>query len=308
MSKQAAVRRTRKGLMPVIIAAAVLIGGAAIATQQHGGGSHASAADDLRYVWSLADTIPIPASASSERHWLLRYDVTGMRSGQALRAAGLLGLHKSEVSTEHAADKEDTGDTYIGTIETVPTIGETADTSARSDANADSVASDTNTAEDTANTSGEGTAVEVSMLIHTDRSSNDSIIVVKPPPGVDMESLTSVAHKIEQAVHEAGGQYAYSFRVSGTAAPDTTAQGLQALKQLFTDVVAKSDAELVENYEDKEGMTISESRYSPHIEQVMKTNGKKSNLQLTVHQDSESTALDWVIGVPVITGDYAEAD
>lgn len=291
--------------MPVIIAAAVLIGGAAIATQQRGGGSHGSATDDLRYVWSLADTIPLSVSSSSERHWLLRYDVTGMRSGQALRAAGILGLHKSDASTEDAVGKEDKGDTYIGIVETTSVDEVAAEGSVQADA--DSVVGTSNTV-DTADKGGQGLAVEVSMLIHTDHSSTDSVIVVKPPSGADVESLSLVADKIEQAVHEAGGQYAYSFRVSGTAAPATSVEGLQALKQLFTEVVAKSDAELVENYEDKEGMTISESRYSSHIERVMKTNGKRSNLQLTVHQDSESTALDWVIGVPVITGDYAEAD
>jgi len=279
MSKQAAVRGTRKGLMPVIIAAAVLIGGAAIATHQQRGSSSTSAADDLRYVWSLADSIPVQASASSERHWLLRYDVTGMRSGQALRAAGSLGLHKSEASMEKGADKEGNGDTYIGTIEL-----------------------------DTADTGGQGTAAEVSMLIYTDSSNTRSVIIVKLPSSLDVERLALVADKMEQVVHEAGGQYAYSFRVSGTAASDPTAQGLQALRPLFTDVVAKSDAEMVESYEDLEGMTISETMYSPRIEQFMKTKGKKSNLQLTVHQDSESTALDWVIGVPVITGDYAQAE
>jgi len=279
MSKQAAVRGTRKGLMPVIIAAAVLIGSAAIATHQQRGSSSTSAADDLRYVWSLADSIPVQASASSERHWLLRYDVTGMRSGQALRAAGSLGLHKSEASMEKGADKEGNGDTYIGTIEL-----------------------------DTADTGGQGTAAEVSMLIYTDSSNTRSVIIVKLPSSLDVERLALVADKMEQVVHEAGGQYAYSFRVSGTAASDPTAQGLQALRPLFTDVVAKSDAEMVESYEDLEGMTISETMYSPRIEQFMKTKGKKSNLQLTVHQDSESTALDWVIGVPVITGDYAQAE
>ncbi|WP_317968455.1 YwmB family TATA-box binding protein [Paenibacillus sp. CCS19] len=285
MSKQAAVRRTRKGLMPVIIAAAVLIGGAAVATQQQGKGTaRGSAAPDLQYVWSLADTIPTADSAGEDRHWLLRYDVSGMRSGQALRAAGILGLHKSEA--EAAASGEAGGDIYAGTIDT---------------SEAGSAAMEATDAHD-------GIAVEVSMLIHTDDSSTDSVIIVKPTTTVEADSLVYAADKIEQAVHEAGGKYAYSFRVSGTAAPGVTVEEVKSLKQLFTDVIAKSDAELVENYEDAEGLTISESRYSPHIERFMKTSGKKSNLQLTAHQDSESTAIDWVIGVPVITGDYAEAD
>ena len=307
MSKQAAVRGTRKGLMPVIIAAAVLIGGAAIATHQQRGSSSTSAADDLRYVWPLADSIPVQASASSERHWLLRYDVTGMRSGQALRAAGSLGLHKSEASMEKGADKEGNGDTYIGTIELESANGETVETGLRPDTAAGSDANHANTL-DTADTGGQGTEAEVSMLIYTDSSNTRSVIIVKLPSSLDVERLALVADKMEQVVHEAGGQYAYSFRVSGTAASDPTAQGLQALRPLFTDVVAKSDAEMVESYEDLEGMTISETMYSPRIEQFMKTKGKKSNLQLTVHQDSESTALDWVIGVPVITGDYAQAE
>ncbi|PWV89361.1 TATA-box binding protein [Paenibacillus cellulosilyticus] len=288
------MRRTRKGLMPVMLAAIVLIVGAAVAAKQHGGSkSQVSAAEDLQYVWSLADMIPTStATVSNGHHWLLRYDVDGMRSGQALRAAGLLGLHKADASTEGAAGQQAETDTYVGTIDT--------DTESAGIIDGDA---DTNT-----NNSSQQTAVEVSMLIHTDHNSTSSVIVVKPPSSVGVDGLQTVANTIEQAVHEAGGQYEYSFRVSGTAAPDNTVDKMQSLKQLFTDVVAKSDAVLVENYEDKEGMTISESRFSPHIERTMKTGGKTSNLQLTVHLDSESTALDWVIGVPVITGDYTEAD
>lgn len=291
------MRGTRKGLLPVMIAAVVLIVGAIVATQQHEGRmTQQSAAADLQYVWTLAATLPTSlGETSNERHWLLRYDVSGIRSGQALRAAGLLGLHKANSSTVGAAGQEAGTDTYIGTIDT-GMIGDRGDE--QSDTDVDS----------SAGSNSQQTPVEVSMLIHTDRSSTNSVIVVKAPSSVDADELASIADNIEQAVHKAGGHYEYSFRVSGMAAPDTNVDGMQSLKQLFSDVVTKSDAEPVENYEDEEGMTISESRYSPHIKRIMKTNGKQSNLQLTVHRDSESTALDWVIGVPVITGDYAAVD
>jgi hypothetical protein len=238
--------------------------------------------------------LPASTATMNDRHWLLRYDVSGMRSGQALQAAGLLGLHKADALTEASADTGDGADTYVGTVDT-GFDGHTADKQSESDSTDDGNV--------------ERQPAEVSMLIRSDSSSTDSVIVVKPPISVDDDDLAEIANKIEQAIHKAGGQYEYSFRVSGTAAAsDPSVDGLESLRGLFTDVVAESDAELVENYEDEEGMTISESRYSPLIKRTMKTSGKQSNLQLTVHRDSESTALDWVIGVPVITGDYAEAD
>jgi len=283
------------------MAALVLIAGALLASHMRTGKKETSAAGDLAFVWRLSSRLTM--QEADDRRWLIRYDVSGIRSGDGLRAAGLLGLHRSggEATSSSRADRTMT---YEGELVVdrkkleagdVPNAGRAGERGGNAPADA---------AESPDAQSVEAASVNVPIALYMNGGEGGAVVIVQPPAALGADGLEAAARLVEDALRQSGGHYNYSFRVSGSAATEAAVDAAD-LNGLMDGVIEEAEAKLVERYEDKAGAAISETRLSPRIGAAIETNGKQANLQLSVHRDSESGAADWVIGVPIITGDYA---
>ncbi|WP_127533366.1 YwmB family TATA-box binding protein [Paenibacillus kobensis] len=299
MKRQSAARKPSQSLIPVLIAAAVLVAGAIFATNLRTDKPEGSAASDLSFIWKLSSQL-VPQGAADDRSWLVRFDAEEMRDGDVLRAAGLLGLHRSE--GESTGDQETEPDNAQSKPEQgqepeqrLAYEGELVLKRAAQEGGAHSKVP-----------SVQADSVTVPVAMYRSGGASDAVVILQPSAPLAADELEDAARLVEEALQRVGGKYSCSFRVTGSA----TIQDIHdtsAMTRLMSGVIEEADAKLVERYEDDEGASISETYMSPHIHASIETKGKRANLQLSVHRDSESDAADWVIGVPVITGDYTLA-
>ncbi|GFN33354.1 YwmB family TATA-box binding protein [Paenibacillus xylaniclasticus] len=280
MRRQPAARTSGQSLIPALIAAAVLIVSAIVATTLRTDKTKPSpsAANDISYVWQLTAQLAEQEQETNATRWLIRYDVDGMTSSDVLRTASRFGLRFSEERNSNEDDKELSS-------QSMRTITYEGELLVGREASQDG-----------------STAVPVAFYLNNE-SAEGAIVIVQPPAGLTAKQLQEAAEQVEAVLQQAGGQYEYSFRVSGSAALAGTIN-LAAMHQLADDVAEQAEARLVERYEDAAGAAINETRMSPHIDASIDTNGRKANIQISIHRDSETGAANWVVGVPVITGDY----
>nr|WP_237179321.1 YwmB family TATA-box binding protein [Paenibacillus sp. MMS18-CY102] len=273
-------------LVPILLAAAALLAGAIIITAQRPTGSTGSATNDLAYVWGLTASLASQQAGGSDvqmdqRRWIVRYDVEQLDNGQALQVANLLGLQRSR---HDGQDAEQAGLAAYDGMMPIEGEGKFAQL---------------------------GNSVPVTMAVDPDKSRFEgAILVMKPEAGISQERLTAAARRIEQALHETGAAFAYSFRVASSIAANTmpVSGESEMMKPLFDALTAQAGAALVESYADSSGRTISETWRSPHLEASILTKDKKANLQLSRHQNDTANTIDWIVGVPIITGDYAQSE
>lgn len=245
-----------------------------------------SAVHDLVYIWGLTAVFASQqdngedSAEIDQRRWNIRYDVEQLDDGQALRVASLLGLQK----LRHGEQEEEQSGlvAFDGTMLVDDDIP-----------------------------SAHGRSVTVSMTVDPDKSRfNGAILVVKPEAGMTQEGLADAAQRVENALHETGRAFMYSFRVAGSVPMNTmrVSDENELLKAQFVALTEQAKAKLIESYIDDTGRTISETWRSPYLAATVLTKDKKANLQLSRHQNDAAQTIDWIVGVPIITGDYAQSE
>ncbi|QAY66811.1 YwmB family TATA-box binding protein [Paenibacillus protaetiae] len=121
------------------------------------------------------------------------------------------------------------------------------------------------------------------------------LLLFQPDEGkAAVSSILAIEQKIKAWLKEEGASYKASLSAKGVAAGRESAEKL----------AKAAGAKPVERYED-DG-TSSVSYWSPKLHSSVKVGkGKDANLQLAIHQQTDSK--DWFLtaGSPLITGDYS---
>lgn len=123
---------------------------------------------------------------------------------------------------------------------------------------------------------------------------NQAMVLYVTQSNVDKKQLLSFVNDAEKIFKELGMTYIGGMTVRGEAEYNN------ALKRL----AQASGGKRIDRYKDSSG-TVSESYYSEKLFSSIEAGaGKKANLQIAEHIETESGMLSLIVGIPLITGDY----
>ncbi|AJY73813.1 YwmB family TATA-box binding protein [Paenibacillus beijingensis] len=112
-----------------------------------------------------------------------------------------------------------------------------------------------------------------------------------------LDALLAQANAVLSAAAETGLHAKMNLNVHGYAIRSNSMRRLADIAQ----------ADSRDTY--KDGATVSATYFTPLLTaSVSLGGGKKGNLQLAVHDDTESKRIELTAGVPLISGDYSKAD
>lgn len=129
--------------------------------------------------------------------------------------------------------------------------------------------------------------------------SSDAALVIRYDHGAkaSLHALLAQADAVLGAAADTGLEAKLTLKVHGYAIRGDSMSRLADL----------AGAESRDRY--KDGGTVTQTYFTPLLKaSVVLNNGKKGNLQLAAHNDTESGRIELTAGVPLITGDYSEAD
>lgn len=119
------------------------------------------------------------------------------------------------------------------------------------------------------------------------------LLEAKEEQPITLQRLLDEANRLSTLIGEHSAPYAVSLKASGYTKHGNAADALQRLAL----------AEEREKYEDTG--TISRTMYSGRLRSgIAVAHGRTANLQLAVHEDTESDARKLTIGVPLISGEF----
>ncbi|RXZ84781.1 hypothetical protein EBB07_01835 [Paenibacillaceae bacterium] len=118
------------------------------------------------------------------------------------------------------------------------------------------------------------------------------VLLYEGAPGETYRTISGQLRTVDSKLLEQGLSMRTSFSFRGDADGNEAEQKLTKL----------ADGKLQESYED--GLTISRTYYSAHLNTATDSGGRKVNLQLAQFPDGTSGRMRLVAGVPLITGDY----
>ncbi|WP_042164501.1 YwmB family TATA-box binding protein [Paenibacillus gorillae] len=112
------------------------------------------------------------------------------------------------------------------------------------------------------------------------------------------QSLLDLVYKVEAVLKSAGTKYTEGITVRGKTEYNDAIHRLEKAGQ----------AREVEHYAD--GGTVSNSYYTDRLQKSVQSGGKEGRLisfQAAVHREAGSKQHDLIVGLPLITGDYANS-
>ncbi|GLX67487.1 YwmB family TATA-box binding protein [Paenibacillus glycanilyticus] len=149
---------------------------------------------------------------------------------------------------------------------------------------------------------------EVEQQLHTDEkgleqgtlsifpltADNQVMIVYVTKQQVDEKQLLAFINRAETLFKQSGTTYSAGMTVRGETEYNNAAARL----------AQAASGKRVDRYKDESG-TTSEAYYTEKLFSSVEAGaGKKANLQIAVHRETESGALSLIVGIPLITGDY----
>lgn len=142
-----------------------------------------------------------------------------------------------------------------------------------------------------------GIGGNVSIHLVNDSEESESVMVLfetKRDQMLDKNALMQVVESISRDVAAANPDFTGSFKV----------HGFTDNSDIMNDLRKQMQAKLVEQYD--ELGTVSKLFYTNRLRaSIAAGNGERANVQIAVHQSTESKLAELTIGVPVITGDYS---
>ncbi|WP_336776858.1 YwmB family TATA-box binding protein [Paenibacillus sp. MMO-58] len=125
-------------------------------------------------------------------------------------------------------------------------------------------------------------------------SDHQAMLVFTTEQKADKEQLLAVVNRTEAILKKAGVSYTGGMTVRGKTEYNNAAVRL----------AQAAGGKRVDRYKDESG-TVSEAYYSEKLFSSVEAGaGKKANLQIAEHRETESGALSLIVGTPLITGDY----
>lgn len=149
---------------------------------------------------------------------------------------------------------------------------------------------------------------EAEQLLQTDEKSHmqgtlsvfpltadsQAMVVYVTKQKADVEQLLAFANDAEKIFKELDIAYTGGMTVRGETEYNNAAERL----------AQAAGGKRIDRYKDDSG-TVSESYYSEKLFSSVEAGaGKKANMQLAEHRETESDALSFIVGTPLITGDY----
>ncbi|TCM88593.1 TATA-box binding protein [Paenibacillus sp. BK033] len=129
-------------------------------------------------------------------------------------------------------------------------------------------------------------------------SDRQAMLVFTTNQKADKEQLLAVVKRTEDVLKKAGISYSGGMTVRGLTEYNNAAERL----------AQASGGKRVDRYKDESG-TVSEAYYSEKLFSSVEAGaGKKANLQIAEHRETESGALSLIVGTPLITGDYTVSE
>ncbi|CAM3277542.1 YwmB family TATA-box binding protein [Paenibacillus lupini] len=125
-------------------------------------------------------------------------------------------------------------------------------------------------------------------------SENQAMIVYVTKQGTAKKQLLAIVNMVETDLKESGLTYSGGMTVRGDTEYNNAAERL----------AHAASGKRIDRYKDNSG-TVSEAYYSEKLFSAVEAGaGKKANLQIAAHRETESKQLSLIIGIPLITGDY----
>lgn len=125
-------------------------------------------------------------------------------------------------------------------------------------------------------------------------SENQAMVVYVTKQGTTKKQLLAIVNEVEADLKESGLTYSGGMTVRGDTEYNNAAERL----------AHAAGGKRIDRYKDNSG-TISEAYYSEKLFSAVEAGaGKKANLQIAAHRETESKQLSLIIGIPLITGDY----
>ncbi|SFE39468.1 TATA-box binding [Paenibacillus catalpae] len=123
---------------------------------------------------------------------------------------------------------------------------------------------------------------------------NQAMIVYVSKQKTDEKQLLNVINSAEAIFKESGLTYSGGMTVRGETEYNNAAERL----------AQAAGGKRIDRYKDESG-TVSEAYYSEKLFSAVEAGaGKKANLQVAQHRETESGRLSLIVGTPLITGDY----
>jgi Protein of unknown function (DUF1779). len=127
---------------------------------------------------------------------------------------------------------------------------------------------------------------------------NQAMIVYVTKQKTDEKLLLAFADSAEAVFKEVGIAYSGGITVRGETEYNNAAERL----------AHAASGKRIDRYKDESG-TISEAYYSEKLFSAVEAGaGKKANLQIAQHHETESGGLSLIVGTPLITGDYTVSE
>ncbi|MCK9860240.1 YwmB family TATA-box binding protein [Paenibacillus sp. ATY16] len=129
-------------------------------------------------------------------------------------------------------------------------------------------------------------------------SDHQALLVFTTAQKADKEQLLAVVNRTEAILKKEGVSYSGGMTVRGKTEYNNAAERLAQV----------AGGKRVDRYKDESG-TVSEAYYSERLFSSVEAGaGKKANLQIAEHRETESGTLSLIVGTPLITGDYTVSE
>ncbi|WP_336789504.1 YwmB family TATA-box binding protein [Paenibacillus sp. MMO-177] len=129
-------------------------------------------------------------------------------------------------------------------------------------------------------------------------SDHKAMLVFTTNQKADKKQLLAFVNRTEAVLKKAGVSYSGGMTVRGKTEYNNAAERL----------AKAAGGKRIDRYKDESG-TVSEAYYSEKLFSSVEAGaGKKANLQVAEHRETESGALSLIVGTPLITGDYTVSE